>query len=139
MVALLYLIAKRELETIKVEIPDFPFFSHQLIVHLTTFFISNCLLDERIPKICKKLNSHSGFLSKIGRPIHPIWELNSSHIFAVPLSSRHDKYCQILERLFFVFHHSRNIPWSVSSLFQSVYINVHTKYQVYSIFGKKAY
>ena len=32
MVALLHLIAKRELETIKVEIPDFPFFSHQLIV-----------------------------------------------------------------------------------------------------------
>ena len=37
MVALLYLIAKRELETIEVEIPDFPFFFHQLIVsHGTT-------------------------------------------------------------------------------------------------------
>ena len=33
MVALLYLIAKRELETIKVDIPDIPFFFHQLIVH----------------------------------------------------------------------------------------------------------
>ena len=32
MVALLYWIAKLELETIKVEIADFPFFSHQLIV-----------------------------------------------------------------------------------------------------------
>ena len=84
-------------------------FNKKSFRHLTTFFISNCLLDERIAKICKKLNSHSGFLSKIGRPIHPIWELNSSHIFAVPLSSKHDKYCQILERLFVVFHHSRNI------------------------------
>ena len=33
MVALLYLIEKVELETIKVEIADFPFFSHQLIVN----------------------------------------------------------------------------------------------------------
>ena len=33
MVALLYWIAKLELETIKVEIADFPFFSHQLIVY----------------------------------------------------------------------------------------------------------
>ena len=32
MVALLYLIAKLELETVKMEIADFPFFSHQLIV-----------------------------------------------------------------------------------------------------------
>mgnify|MGYP007015521355 CR=1 FL=1 len=32
MVALLYLIAKLELETIKIEIADFPCFSHQLIV-----------------------------------------------------------------------------------------------------------
>ena len=32
MVALHYLIAKLELETIKVEIADFSFFSHQLIV-----------------------------------------------------------------------------------------------------------
>ena len=33
MVPLLYWIAELELETIKVEIADFPFFSHQLIVH----------------------------------------------------------------------------------------------------------
>ena len=36
MVALLYLIEKVELETIKVEIADFPFFSHQLIVGKVT-------------------------------------------------------------------------------------------------------
>ena len=34
MVALLYWIAKLELETIKVEIADFPFFSHQFTVEL---------------------------------------------------------------------------------------------------------
>ena len=36
MVALLYLIAKLELETVKMEIADFPFFSHQLIVGVLT-------------------------------------------------------------------------------------------------------
>ena len=37
MVALLYLIAKLELETVKMEIADFPFFSHQLIVQYQVF------------------------------------------------------------------------------------------------------
>ena len=41
----------------------------------------------------------------------PSWDLNFLHIFAVPSSSRHEKCCQILERLFVVFHHSKNIPW----------------------------
>ena len=31
------------------------------------------------------------------------------HIFAIPLSSRLEKCCRVLERLFVVFHHSRNI------------------------------
>ena len=31
----------------------------------------------------------------------PSWELKFLHIFAVPMSSRHEKCCQILERLFF--------------------------------------
>ena len=48
MVPLLYLIAKHELETIKVEIPDFPFFSHQLIVsHLESFQIFWSLLSHK--------------------------------------------------------------------------------------------
>ena len=62
---------------------------------------------------------------KIGQPIQPIWqqffalpwsalkkpswELNFLHIFAVPLSSRYEKCCQILDRLFVLFHHFRNI------------------------------
>ena len=51
MVALLYWIAKLELETIKVEISDFPFFSHQLIVQelksstVGTFLLSKMSLS----------------------------------------------------------------------------------------------
>ena len=92
----------------------------------------SCQLDEGIAKMCKNWNLTVAFWAtcKIGQPIQPIWqqffalpwsalkkqswELNFLHIFAVPLSSRHEKCCQILERLFVVFHHSRNILWKVS-------------------------
>ena len=63
---------------------------------------------------------------KIGWPIQPIWQqffalpwsalkktskqLNFLHIFANPSSCSHEKRCQMLERVFVVFHHSRNIP-----------------------------
>ena len=66
---------------------------------------------------------------KIGQPIQPIWqkffalpwsalkkpswELKLLHIFAVPMSSRHEKCFQILKILFVVFHHSSNILWSM--------------------------
>ena len=40
----------------------------------------------------------------------PPWEFNFFHIFGIPLSSRHAKRCQMLERLFVLFHRSRNIP-----------------------------
>ena len=62
---------------------------------------------------------------KIAKPIQPIWqhifamplsalkkppwEFNFFHIFGIPLSSRHEKCCQMLERLFALCHHSRNI------------------------------
>ena len=43
-------------------------------------------------------------MAYLGQPIQPIWQqllkwwkLNFLHIFAVPLSSRHEKCCQILE------------------------------------------
>ena len=68
---------------------------------------------------------------KIAQPIQPIWqhifalpwsalkkppwEFNFFHIFGIPSSSRHEKYCQMLERLFVVFHHPRNIPWGARS------------------------
>ena len=38
--------------------------------------------------------------------------LISLHIFAVPSSSRHEKNCQRLQRLFCVFQYSRNTPWA---------------------------
>ena len=85
------------------------------------------LLDEVIAKYARNWNVLEAFWAtcKIGQPIQPIWqqffalpwsalkkpswELNFLHIFAVPLSSRHEKCCQILERLFVAYHHSRNI------------------------------
>ena len=86
----------------------------------------SCLLDEGIPKIWKKLNSHDGFLSYllIGQPIQPIWqhifallwsalkkppwEFNFVHIFGIPSSSRHEKCCQMLQTLFWLFQCSKN-------------------------------
>lgn len=96
--------------------------------------LSCLLLDEEIPKICQKLNYHDGLLrADQGRAKYAIiWaelamlfsrqlktpsrELNFQHIFEILLSSRHEKCCQMLERPFVLFHHSRNIPWqSLSS------------------------
>ena len=70
---------------------------------------------------------------KIGQPIQPIWqqffalpwsalkkplwEFNFLHIFAVSMSSMHEKCCQILERLYVVFHHSRNILCGAHSIY----------------------
>ena len=61
---------------------------------------------------------------KIAQPIQPIWqhifalsasvlkkppwEFNFFHIFGIPSSSRHEKCCQILQTLFWVFQYSRN-------------------------------
>ena len=84
------------------------------------------LLDEEIAKICKKLNSHDGYLSctcKIGQPNQPIWwqsfalswsvlkmplwGLNFLHILEIPSSSRHEKRCQMLKRHVWVLKYSR--------------------------------
>ena len=62
---------------------------------------------------------------KIAQPIQPIWqhifalpwsalkkpswEFKFFHIFGISSSSRHEKCCQMLERLFVLFHHYRNI------------------------------
>ena len=61
---------------------------------------------------------------KIEQPIQPIWQqifalpwsalkkppwgFNFFHIFGIPWSSRHEKCCQILQTLFWVFLYSRN-------------------------------
>ena len=63
------------------------------------------------------------FTCKIGQPMKPIgqqflalfwsalrkplWELNFLHIFGIHSSSKHETFCQMLEKLFTVFHHSR--------------------------------
>ena len=49
----------------------------------------------------------------------PLWEFNFFHIFGIPLSSRHEIFCQMLERLFVLFHHFRNITWGASILLRS--------------------
>ena len=107
--------------------------------HLTTFFMPKHLM-RGLQKYARNWNLTMAFWAtcKIGQPIHPIWqqffalkkqswELNFLHIFAVPLSSRHEKCCQILERLFVVFHHYRNIlchsqaNWSHRLLFNPAF------------------
>ena len=96
---------------------------------LTTFFMSTWWGDS---KIWKKLNSHDGFLSYLqnstasqfsqsGRTFLPCLSLPSkSHrknsispiIFGIPSSIRHEKCCQILQTLFWVFQCSRNSQWT---------------------------
>ena len=89
----------------------------------------SCLLDEGIPKICNKLNSHDGFLSYLqnstANSAHwqhifallwsalkkPLWEFNFFHIFGIPSSSRHEKRCQMLQTLFLLFQCSKNPLW----------------------------
>ena len=44
-------------------------------------------------------------------PILPMWNFISFAYFTIPSSSRHEKCCQMLERLFVVFDHSRNTPF----------------------------
>ena len=49
----------------------------------------------------------------IGCPIFqvsqkPSWEFSYFHISGIPSSSRHEKCCQILQKLFGVFQYSRN-------------------------------
>ena len=87
------------------------------------------LLDEGIPKIWKKLNSHDGFLSYLqnstANSAHlaahfcpasalkkPPWEFNFFHIFGIPSSSRHEKHCQMSQTLFWLFQCSKNPQWS---------------------------
>ena len=61
---------------------------------------------------------------KIAQPIQPIWqhifalpwsalkkppwEFNFFHIFGIPSSSRHEKRCQMLQTLFWLFQYSKN-------------------------------
>ena len=76
----------------------------------------SCLLNEEIPKIWATY--------KIAQPIQPIWqhifalpwsalkkplwEFNFFHIFGIPSSSRHEKHCQMLQTLFWLFQCSKN-------------------------------
>ena len=94
----------------------------------TTKSLSTCpvYLMRGLHKYARNWNLTVAFWAacKIGQPFQPSgcnfsfswftlkkpsWELNFLHIFAVPLSSRHEKCCQIFEILFAVFHHFWNI------------------------------
>ena len=57
----------------------------------------------------------------------PSWELNFLHNFAVPLSIRHKNCCQILERFFDVFYHSRNILYPAAAAAKVVLESTSTK------------
>ena len=72
---------------------------------------------------------------KIAQPIEPITQyvlflpclhlpsksqhLNLFHIFAICLSSRHEKRYQVLEKLLLVFLHTINIPSNFSLIFKT--------------------
>ena len=75
----------------------------------------SCLLDEGIPKIWKKLNSHDGFLGYLQNSTANSANLAANicpffHIFKIPSSIRHEKCCHILQTLFVYFNtlESRN-------------------------------
>ena len=63
---------------------------------------------------------------------------NFFHIFGIPLSSRHEKRCQILQTLFWVFEYSRNSQWDRKNIyyfFLSLY-DLSKQYLVNSIILK---
>ena len=104
------------------------------LYYLTIIFIS--ILDEGIVEIRKKFNSHDGLLRADqdgvktflpnglnGCPILQVHKSKShceisisSTFFTIPSSSRHEKHYQMLERLFVLFHYTRNILWSCISV-----------------------
>ena len=57
----------------------------------------------------------------------PPWEFNFFHIFGIPPSSRHEKWCQMLQTLFWLFQCSKNPRWhrwkSSGKTFSSYYNN----------------
>ena len=73
---------------------------------------------------------------KIAQPIQPIWqhifalpwsalkkppwEFNFFHIFGIPSSSRHEKRCQMLQTLFWLFQCSKN-PRCVCKINSSIF------------------
>ena len=97
-----------------------------------------CLLDKGIPKIWQKLNSSDGFLSYLQNStansahmgahfclsksaLQSHREKSISSIFLEsPHQRRHEKCCQILQTIFWVFQYSRNSYWlSLRILFEN--------------------
>ena len=75
MVALLYWIAKLELETIKVEIADFPFFSHQLIVGYMYYNFLNFFQVKNEEIVT---DGSSVPIASISWPLQTVWSSMSS-------------------------------------------------------------
>ena len=93
-------------------------------------------------------------ICKIAQPIQPIWqhifalpcsalkkppwEFNFFHIFGIPSSSRHEKLCQMLQTLFWLFQCSRNpqctamfIYRNKSNRFLIIKENIHIFFQAH--------
>ena len=56
----------------------------------------------------------------------PLLDFNFLHIFAIPSKSEHKKRCQLLDRLFEVFQHSKNMQcfghyWTILDTFGHSY------------------
>ena len=67
----------------------------------------SCRLDKETAKMCKKFNSHDwlNWLSYL------VGSSKSHHKISISCTSK--KHCQMVEIIFVVFHHSRNIPWAI--------------------------
>ena len=48
---------------------------------------------------------------KVDLKKRPPWKKNFLHFFSIDSSSRHEKYCQMLQRLFWLFQCSKNPLW----------------------------
>ena len=62
----------------------------------------------------KELNViFEAFLDKVDFKKRPPWKKKFLYFFSIDSSSRHEKHCQILQRLFWLFQCSKNPLWPV--------------------------
>ena len=77
----------------------------QHLIHIKMAFWATCKIAQPIQPIWQQIFALPWSALK-----KPPWEFNFFHIFGIPSSSRHEKRCQMLQTLFWLFQCSKN-PW----------------------------
>ena len=68
---------------------------------------------------------------KVDLKKRPPWKKKILHFFSINLSSRHEKSCQMLQRLFWLFQCSKNPLWYLNSLIFLIWETKITKVSIH--------